>query len=458
MIKKKKKLSYSEQQKQQKLQQAQYKNLFVQKLQELCVAIGDASLFDLIPPDEVDFIYSIRTAPLKIKAAKGAKIQKRLIEVMEKKIKQLVNRITIELIPGSKRTVSLTDYAIVGEILERTLTDDESPIRQKERFDEFLAHKKERTDYYYSHIFNVCDSICDMYNDISSHNGLYIFRFDRYYGANELNDRINMIKDINATPNGRTKGWQLFKNTDTRQHPTITISVMPLDVKQVQLDGENRPAIELALTYYQAWDDPQLDRAYIPLSKLDASKALGDLQLPVYIQQHALHRLAERIGCLIPSYTLLHLNIAITELEITMLNAGRFLIAYHLNTFKLGYLLCEVLHDYVLIRTFLFITNSGTPEGDKLAAITNLQKEDCKYLAIDNLPSLLGSDILKNEAISKIFRQAGCQPILDLCQDVQETSFLKGLIGIKEQKTSLSELMMEYLNPQADNDEYVIGE
>jgi hypothetical protein len=35
---------------------------------------------------------------------------------------------------------------------------------------------------------------------------------------------------------------------------------------------------------------------------------------------------------------------------------------------------------------------------------------------------------------------------------------LKGLLGIKEQKTSLSELMMEYLNPLADNDEYVIGE
>jgi hypothetical protein len=117
-----------------------------------------------------------------------------------------------------------------------------------------------------------------------------------------------------------------------------------------------------------------------------------------------------------------------------------------------------VQHDYVLIRTFLFITNTGTPEGDKLAALTKLQKEDRKYLAIDNLPSLLGSDILENEVISKLFRQAGCQSILDLCKDTQEVPFLKELLGIKEQKTSLSELMMEYLNPQADNDEYVVGE
>ncbi|WP_158991691.1 hypothetical protein [Mucilaginibacter sp. L196] len=40
---------------------------------------------------------------------------------------------------------------------------------------------------------------------------------------------------------------------------------------------------------------------------------------------------------------------------------------------KLGYIIVDVLEDKLIIRTFLFLTNDGTPEGRKLAQITKLK-------------------------------------------------------------------------------------
>jgi hypothetical protein len=458
MIKKKKKLSYSEQQKQQKLQQAQYKNLFIQKLREVCVAIGDATLFNLIPPVIIDLLYSLRSAPLKIKAAKGAKVQKRLIEVIETQIKHTINKTTIEMIPGSGRSLPLTDYALAGTVLELYLLLPNCHIRQQERFAEFTANIGDRIVFYYNHICSVCENICAMYNDMSSHKGLYAFSFARMMSTGGPQEQVIEVSHQGSMPEGKTNATQAMESGDRRPRPIVSITMLPLDVKQVQIDGENRSAIALSMMSYSDTYESKLVPAVIPLSEIDPNKAFGDLKLPVYIQQHAFHRLTERTGCLIPNFTDLCLNQSVEKSVITKLHGDKFLVEFRIEELKVGYLLCEVLHGMVLIRTFLFITNSGTPEGDKLAALTNLQREDRKYLAIDNLRSLLGSDILENDTISKLFQQAGCQSILDLCSKVKDSQFLKDLLGITEQKTSLSELMMEYLNPLADNDEYVIGE
>ena len=51
----------------------------------------------------------------------------------------------------------------------------------------------------------------------------------------------------------------------------------------------------------------------------------------------------------------------------------------------------DIIEGKIVIRTFLFVTNNGTPEGKKLAQITGLQKLDKKYLALDKLSTFMTS-------------------------------------------------------------------
>jgi hypothetical protein len=459
MIKKKKKLSYGEQQKQLQQQQVQYKNLFRQKLREVCVAIGDATLYNLIPEVEITKLYYLRCAPLKIKVAKGAKIQKRMLDVMENAIKLEVGKTTIEMMPGSGRGIPLTDYILAGNVLEFVLAAKTCEVREKERFDEFVKHTDSRFNFYKDTVCRVCENVCGVFGNIIERSSLYAFNFEiiRVPSA-ELDVQMQVVGRLLSQPASITKGLQLLDSLDMRMHPTISIYTLPIEVKQLHVDGGNHTALQLCTVYYANGCDPELVHIRMPMKGIETGKELFEPSIPVYIQLHAVRRLIERTSCRVLWYAITQLCICAMHPVTYRLAGNKFLLKYDFEKLKVGYFLCEMVEECVLIRTFLFITNSGTPEGDKLAQLTNLQKADREYLCIDNLSTLLGSDINENEAICSLFRQAGCQSILDLSKKAEDNASLQRLFGIEKQTTSLASLLMEYLNPQADNDEYVVGE
>jgi hypothetical protein len=458
MAKKKKKLSYSEQQKQMQLQQAQYRNLFLQKIHAVCVAIGDPKLFDLLPPFEQGFIYMMRAAPLSVKAEKGAKIQKRLIEVIESVIKRTVNENRMELIPGSGRTVTLTDYFFAAYTLECCLATTNHKIKERERFDEFMEHSDTRLDFYIETVCKICESICALYNNVAAHKSLYAFQFDIQHKDEKQLDQVKTINSLLTSPSSRSVGLQMWRNMDVRLHPTISIYTIPLETKQVRIDNEPRTAVRLATVHYNENYEPEMFDFFIKSNVLGTEDTFSEDELPVYMQQHAFNRLIERTGYLIPSFAYLQISMCLLQPIVTRLGGNKFLVNFTIKDCKVGYLLCERISNLVLIRTFLFLTNTNTPEGDKLAALTKLQKEDCTYLSIDNLRSLLSSDVMENESLRKLFCEAGCQSLLDLHESLKTDAETQASLGISQQKTALSDIILEYLNPQADNEEYVIGE
>ena len=66
-----------------------------------------------------------------------------------------------------------------------------------------------------------------------------------------------------------------------------------------------------------------------------------------------------------------------------------------------------------MIRSFLFLTNDGPPEGRKLRALTGLAKYDKKYLGIDKLSTFTAYRIHEDEALSALCQGAGCSSLLD---------------------------------------------
>ena len=95
--------------------------------------------------------------------------------------------------------------------------------------------------------------------------------------------------------------------------------------------------------------------------------------------------------------------------------------------------------ESIVIRTFLFVTNNGTPEGQMLENVTGLQKLDKKYLALDKLSTFMTSDIGGNEKVKEIFTSAGCQCLLELYERSH-------LIATNSPKQFDAELMLKYIN------------
>jgi hypothetical protein len=448
---KKKKLSITEQ---QKLQQAQYKRLFKEKLMQVCKLIDeDVSLYHLIPPFEREKIFRLRGAPLKIKAATGAKIQKRLLEVLEHTLRQILLKQTIEIFPDSGRRIGIGDYFSVCSALESVLASDECSFSGDERFYRFLKTTDYREEQYNEVIRNACQLVCNVYDDLNQKR-LYMFttKMDTAYSLEA--QKIETNKYIN----NHQMMLKHFNGIDFRIHHDILIDTLPLNIRHITIDREKRPIVQLGAVLYPKNREPLLHHFTIPLERLNAQNQFGKLQAPVYIQQHAMIRMMERTGINIPGYCAITMQITFVDPIILPVANNRFLIEYHLEGLKIGYFLAELKDGILVIRTFLFLTNSGTPEGDKLAKLTRLQKEDRKYLAIDNLRSLANSDMLENETLCRLFREAGCESILQLCEKRKSDPNSMSMIGLEEQKTSLSELFNEYLKPDVDNEEYVVGE
>jgi hypothetical protein len=434
----------------QKQQKARNKKEFMIKLHHACKVIGDESLYYLIPEELRSKIYMERGV-IKVKVEKGAKIQKRLIEVVEKTIKQHLMETSIELIAGSGRTICLSDYIRVAMAMELVLSKD-NPDEQfagKERFNGYLAEADRRQLEYEMQIRTVCILACNIYDDIS-HKRLYSFSL----GFDTNLERAQFIL------NNRIKHYlrpQILEELDFRLYHVVTIGARPLDVQQVTINGEKRPVIQTGILHYPESSDTFI---FIPFKisgeMLNINSKFSKLMIPVYIQQHALNRIMERGGYFIPGICKLDLTTVILAPVITRTGKSRFLIEYRMAGIKIGYLVAELIDGMLIIITFLLLTNNGTPEGDKLAELTGLGKLDKEYLMIDNLSSLASSDILESEIVCKLFRDAGCQSILDACEKLKDNHDLSWMIDKEEQKNSMSELIIEYLKPGANNDEYVL--
>jgi hypothetical protein len=444
----------------QKQQEAQYQHFFLDKLRHLCKQIGDESLYTMISPKERTALYRFRGAPLKVVAAPGAKIKKQLADVLVKtiKIQQLI--MTLDVVKGSEEKMTFADYFLVGMALEYHANKPEDVnYPGKELFSKYVALREEREQMYEEGIWKICASACWLFDNIGEKH-LHTYKFA--FSAPSLESGYVMPElQQGKRTSAYQKEWQALIKQDFRMHQKITIGTYPLDVKKLTIDGETHVAIQTGgLTYSSG--QPEFIPYILPLDDLPPNTPLGKeanapfakLGLPIYIQQHALERMKERIGTTIPCFYKNILIEALLKKEVVYMKKNRLLIACFTNDLKIGYFVAEIVEGIILIRTFLLLTNGGTPEGEKLAKLTGLQTEDRKYLSIDTLQGLANSDIEQNEAFCNMLRAAGCGSILELREKINNDPSMMWLLDKSQPKNIISDLITEYLKPNTD-DEYI---
>ncbi|MCK5701446.1 MAG: hypothetical protein KAI29_09845, partial [Cyclobacteriaceae bacterium] len=170
------------------------------------------------------------------------------------------------------------------------------------------------------------------------------------------------------------------------------------------IDGNSRPIFRYCLAF--ANTGPR--DISIPAEKLDMNGSIGNLPIAVFLQQHVLHRLEERLDCLPDFIRRFYLYTSLNEPDIIHYK-GRILAGYSLGgRFRLGYIVLDYHEGILVAKTFLLLTNNGTPEGDRLKENSGLTKIDHQYWTTDKLSAFQNSDIKEHAEMKEIFEKAGC--------------------------------------------------
>jgi hypothetical protein len=454
--KKKKHVSPAELRKQQ---EAQYQRFFYEKLRNLCSRIDGDSLYDTILEAHKLLIYRFRGAPLKVVAEQGAKIHKRMLEALAKTIRVQQQTMTLDVVKGSKEKMTFAEYSTMGMSLEyHACQSEQKKYPGLERFAGYAELRPERELAYDEGIRQICETTCWVFDDLK--NGfLYTHNFTITLPGACTNSRTPALyPGMKASEIQRE--WERFHQQDLRLIQTITVGTWLLDVRRIKINDEVHVATQTGIVY--SGNDNRPNFYAFTLSPEDlrpkehpggkpAKLSLTQTGLPIYIQQHAINRMKERIGCIFSCFYKSILTQALFQKEIIRISKKRILIACSTNELKIGYFVAEVTEDVVLIRTFLLLTNSGTPEGEKLKELTGLQIADHKYLSIDTLQGLANSDIEQNEAFCNLMRTAGCGSILELCRKINSDPDMMWLLDKSHPQNIVSDLITEYMKPCDDN-------
>lgn len=378
MAKHKKKLSQVQQ---MKLITAHNRKEFFRKFEHMVTLIsGSSNTIKLIPPAILENYYIYRFHAMKVEAAFGHSIDPFVLEDVKQGISIHLRKSST---PVNEKgdTITLEEFMTIGLTLllqtgrfEPTLEKTAAP------FIELLKSLLKQQEYPESGL----------------HNSIRIIRMMGLFVSN-LSTSIYWVKVKN-------------EQTEPKFYISAKLSKHIQEKVYITIDGISRATVRVGWAF-----DPQGVSwcMYSPASfSLPENHSLG--MLPVYIQTHALQRLEERLNCVHANLASYYIYEAVKAGIIIKRPDNNFLIEYKYNGKKSGYLLAGIYGDKVVIRTFLFLTNNGTPEGKKLQKLAGIQKQDKQYLLLDKLSTFMNPDLRKNETIRRLFFDAGCGDLFEL--------------------------------------------
>lgn len=145
---------------------------------------------------------------------------------------------------------------------------------------------------------------------------------------------------------------------------------------------------------------------YINLSDCELPIDVIDnkIALKVYIQDHAIKRLIERINIKPYGYIFDCVARSLSKPKVVGKDGESYLLEFNYYSYKLGYLVISIHKNIAVIRTFKFITMAGTPEYYKLSKELKGTKEEFEYWGLHSL-DIVNSDISKDGKLLEIFNK-----------------------------------------------------
>lgn len=368
--------------KSQKIALAQSKNEFFSNLKQFCDKVtANPAIYKLIPERDLEVLFLARYRPVRMRAAEGNKMPSSMKKYCQDYVSSMLKFRKVPFVIGELTEISIFDYYSVAFTLAtyaKSLIENNIPAldvlrKALEPLDAKINDEGRHEPWKQYH--ETMNSVALIFCNLDT--GLFTAKSER-------------------RQNVETGDVGFCMETYCLQTEKIQISV----------EGKNRPAHRVGWFNWQ----PSLHINYIAAKSEDLGLMAG-LKLDVYIQNHALDRLQERMDGM--NTGALHLCIieSIKNPKVCHNKNGDLLIEFIFFGNKTGYFRADVANGQLLLRTFLFMTNNGTPEGEKLHRNTGIMKEDKMYLAIDKISTFLNSDITNNPRVKQLFLDAGCESL-----------------------------------------------
>jgi hypothetical protein len=173
---------------------------------------------------------------------------------------------------------------------------------------------------------------------------------------------------------------------------------------------------------------------------------LGKLPVEVYVQKHAILRFFERVDLIDVGFLVDRIYSTFEEPKIIKFN-NRFLLEFELFDIKVGYFLGNLIDGIFVLNTFLFLTNNGTPEGNKFNSLMHVKKHDKDYLKIDKLSTFLEMNSLEAKELKELFENTGITGLFELKRIVEAKALNK-----KEEENKYQGKIKKFFSFEGDND------
>lgn len=377
--------------------------------------LGGESAYELLRRNDIELLYLTRLHPAKLIEAKNSelKLGKHDLILMNKVLNHLLQTSFIDIGPEKKK-VSIYDFLCFIETIYQFWRN----LLKEDSLNLEIFKKK-----------------LSFFNDYGS---------VRIEGYLKLSDCIQLVSWLFTIP-GDFSVLIYPKVSDADKSSTnpkafynnYVVSLKKPEAELFEIEGHKRTIFQINL--YQG-NEPHA--VTITPKMLGINGLLKDLPLKVYIQRHALDRIKERLGDYFTGYNYAEIINMLLKPQPFRADDGGYLFPYTFQHIRLGYLKANIYGDRLIFRTFLFLTNNGTPEGKRLDQLLGVQKADKKYLGIDNLNTFMNSDIESNENLKQIFCQTGCGELFELNKIMKRNpspsihcaDFMEKYLGLKQEE------------------------
>jgi hypothetical protein len=203
--------------------------------------------------------------------------------------------------------------------------------------------------------------------------------------------------------------FEFCETAGHKRYPQVTIKKFSPDKRVFSIEGKSRNA-------YGCYHFGPSDVFPITLKENTVNNIKP---AAVYIQDHAINRMVERLKITPSGYMFESVSRSLIDPVVSGRDGESYLVDYYYANQKMGYLVVHPVSDILLIRSFKFITMSGTPEFYKLKRELRGDRQDFEYLGLDTVDGLMNSDLHKDPKLRQIFKNCGLSHLFEFSKNVK---------------------------------------
>ncbi len=169
--------------------------------------------------------------------------------------------------------------------------------------------------------------------------------------------------------------------------------------------------------------------------------------VPVYIQPHAIRKLEERLNLDTNIVHWYSFKSMFHKPVIRSTDNDEYLVEYLICGLKAGYFIVGLEGGKLVIKTFLFLTNKGTPEATKLYYRLKLTRQDIEFNSLDTLDAFTKTDLFNDPVIGALLDECGLSSLRKMKDRLQFSTLASAADDLKK-----------YLSIDAEAEERILGE